>query len=846
MSVVGRLQGSSYKQYLSWLSKINASKYKKFNELNHAKKIGACRVHIPIDAKAYSMDHLGQMWIRMMGASKLDKNRIIMNSGVRDTMKRLLNSYKHQKWLIPDDVYPVYQLLAQEENCVFYTYKYNDIYESINNTTSIGPLTGVSEPNSRRNMKDVTSYGRDVDVILVTDPTPFGKSLTGKDIGCLLRWVKEEPQRRVVVDAVYSHTFRNDLYCLLETDQAYYMHSLSKTHALPWHLGVVLTPLGESSSNSKKSLCKSVDEFDPQTLSASSFCISTYPNMGKHQAKLFRHLWEKFQDETALPVLFSSDSSGPLDSREGKAYLTLCHTSNDDLMRSNLLGVPYSIYDSDLHFNPSAPAPETNGLDVTVLSVLDQVQPHLHHFPKSMYHVTRLSNFCKGFDKYSLSYNKHQLPASTFPNQFHLLFSHQIHIGLKKVSDSCLKHGDVSDYPLILETETKEELHPSVSGVAQYIDNDSIIVTRVGLMPQKSNCNNEYDSSSFEEIQWFPVEEIYAKSMRLLCEKDKTLANYSNMIPRSISILPVAQGCQAKCPFCFSHSSISEDLNKRNLTMSRIDSVLLAAKKAGAQRAVVTGGGEPTVTPIKRLLQIIESCRSHFPTVTLISNGYSIGTLKTKSQRLALAQQYQQAGLTVLAVSRHGVDCEHNTKIMNLDTKSELIGDLFETHAQALYPLRLRWVCVLQKGGVDSVDKIKEYLDWVSTTGGCSEICFKELYVSSSEESLYHNNESNAYSRSNQVSLSMVTSFLIENQAVKVGELPWGSPIYGLQWTCVNPTGKESDEPAHITKTFKIAAYTEPTVYWERQNNICRSWNLMADGDCYASLETKDSIVMQQ
>ena len=38
-----------------------------------------------------------------------------------------------------------------------------------------------------------------------------------------------------------------------------------------------------------------------------------------------------------------------------------------------------------------------------------------------------------------------------------------------------------------------------------------------------------------------------------------------------------------------------------------------------------------------------------------------------------------------------------------------------------------------------------------------------------------------------------------------------------------------------------IAAYTEPSVSWELAQGECRSWNLLADGRCYASLETKHS-----
>ena len=44
---------------------------------------------------------------------------------------------------------------------------------------------------------------------------------------------------------------------------------------------------------------------------------------------------------------------------------------------------------------------------------------------------------------------------------------------------------------------------------------------------------------------------------------------------------------------------------------------------------------------------------------------------------------------------------------------------------------------------------------------------------------------------------------------------------------------------------LSIAAYTEPSVVWERTNpqRLARSWNLMASGECLASLEDAESRV---
>jgi hypothetical protein len=43
--------------------------------------------------------------------------------------------------------------------------------------------------------------------------------------------------------------------------------------------------------------------------------------------------------------------------------------------------------------------------------------------------------------------------------------------------------------------------------------------------------------------------------------------------------------------------------------------------------------------------------------------------------------------------------------------------------------------------------------------------------------------------------------------------------------------------------SFTIAAYTEPSLYWELVNGLSRSWNIMSNGECLASLEDKNSFI---
>ena len=114
---------------------------------------------------------------------------------------------------------------------------------------------------------------------------------------------------------------------------------------------------------------------------------------------------------------------------------------------------------------------------------------------------------------------------------------------------------------------------------------------------------------------------------------------------------------------------------------------------------------------------------------------------------------------------------------------------------------------------------------------GVEEVCFKELYVSTSSESEYHDHKANRWSYANQVPLSLVPAFADEAGWSESSRLPWGAPIF---------RGERKGIP------MRVAAYTEPSLFWERHRPQCRSWNLMADGRCLASLEDRNSEVMAE
>ena len=126
---------------------------------------------------------------------------------------------------------------------------------------------------------------------------------------------------------------------------------------------------------------------------------------------------------------------------------------------------------------------------------------------------------------------------------------------------------------------------------------------------------------------------------------------------------------------------------------------------------------------------------------------------------------------------------------------------------------------------MEDLATLTKYVEWAAQQG-VEELCFKELYVSTSAESVYHDRAANDWSRRHQVPLSLVTRFAAEHDFELECRLPWGAPIF---------RGQLAGRP------LRIAAYTEPSLLWERTQGIARSWNVMADGRCHVSLEDRAS-----
>jgi pyruvate-formate lyase-activating enzyme len=438
----------------------------------------------------------------------------------------------------------------------------------------------------------------------------------------------------------------------------------------------------------------------------------------------------------------------------------------------------------------------------------------MNSLSEPLYHVTTLSNFARAFDKYTRHFRKSWIPESRYPLESYLLPAADLGVGVAKASRLRDKQKIPGDGLLVLRAAVMR------SGAQPNLRNGVGLVWPSPDLPISGVFKVGSDGRLGERLG---IEQVMAKSLAL---HSRTFIPYSALRPRSVSFLPIARGCQAACPFCFSEASVSADQVHGVLNVRQIEAWAALARSRGAERAVITGGGEPTLLPWRRIQEIIHVCRGHYEKVVLITNGVRLASLPERELADRL-RQLAMAGLSVLAVSRHHHRESVNAELMKLKTMTPALLETAAAVSEMVPQLKVRLVCVLQHGGVESVTDVDGYIRWAAGFG-VGEICFKELYIATSEESVYFSRDANAWSACNQVPLGVVHDWARENGFEVSDRLPWGSPIF---------SGTIGGRP------MRVAAYTEPSLFWERSHGLARSWNVMADGTCLASLEDRGSDV---
>jgi pyruvate-formate lyase-activating enzyme len=272
------------------------------------------------------------------------------------------------------------------------------------------------------------------------------------------------------------------------------------------------------------------------------------------------------------------------------------------------------------------------------------------------------------------------------------------------------------------------------------------------------------------------------------------------------SVLPVRRACNLDCPFCFSKSSLSA-LGSESTRWDGIDLDRYFAYSAerGAKRLVITGGGEPLLLP-KVTVRVVNAARRWFEEVACFTNG----TYLTRE----LALQLQDAGLSYLCYSRHHDDDDACRLLMGVGAPR------LEEFFAAADGLRIRATCVMAAGQIDSLEDINRYIGVLSGYG-VQEYTFKHTYVAY-DDSVFGDSHQNSWARAHRVAVDP-----FGDRGIVIDSLPWGPRIRQIE-------------------NHKVCFYYEPDPHWEKENRLCRSINLLSDGNVYASLEDQRSLLYRQ
>jgi aspartate/methionine/tyrosine aminotransferase len=168
--------------------------------------------------------HLAGEWAQRFGFAREAESRALVSRGVRDSLALLFGHYagRNARLWLPSDNYPVYGDLAR--------------------AAQIAPQEFPTLPEP--SWPDAAPW-RESELLLVTNPLkPLGRWLTAHDIASLTAWLARSPQRRVILDAVYTFDtcFHPSTLALLATGQTILLHSLTKGWLHPRLFGTALVP----------------------------------------------------------------------------------------------------------------------------------------------------------------------------------------------------------------------------------------------------------------------------------------------------------------------------------------------------------------------------------------------------------------------------------------------------------------------------------------------------------------------------------------------------------------------------------------------------------------------------
>jgi len=171
--------------------------------------------------------------------------------------------------------------------------------------------------------------------------------------------------------------------------------------------------------------------------------------------------------------------------------------------------------------------------------------------------------------------------------------------------------------------------------------------------------------------------------------------------------------CNAQCPFCISKITTTP-AEKGKLCTPQVNwhnfhKAARLAKSYGATSAVITGKGEPTLYP-NQITKYVRALDYHeFSLIDLQTNGTIFQSSLYKNS--VFLEDWYNHGLTTIAISAVSIHEDENQQVM-FGGKGHYPNLAETVRLLRSYGFMIRLSIVGLKGCVDTVDKIKECLDY--------------------------------------------------------------------------------------------------------------------------------------
>lgn len=190
--------------------------------------------------------HLVEDWLRNFNVNEAYKKNIGFSHGVKESLSILSSSkdFKNKKWLIPSDVYPVYQKILSSN---FSPIAYYDT------------LISASTPfYFNEHLDDNNDVFQEADILIITLPLkPSGISGSSNGLNNLYSLIANNPNKTFIIDSVYlsknkdkitdvilnnSEEDMEYLISLFNLGNVFILTSLSKNWSMPNIMGLAFIP----------------------------------------------------------------------------------------------------------------------------------------------------------------------------------------------------------------------------------------------------------------------------------------------------------------------------------------------------------------------------------------------------------------------------------------------------------------------------------------------------------------------------------------------------------------------------------------------------------------------------